>query len=157
MPPEKADKFYVNQKLARIDRTIGRLEDCNAITDDNFHSLRDAFIEFCTHCYHLKDTMSKSGFAPRADVEEYVAKSYVLTICGNVANKDKHHKRRPGEEREPRLPAFAGELIPIVRSWNPWEHRAELELDVDRRGYNCLQFAHNARGEWARFIKDREG
>lgn len=149
---DKTSQFFVDDQLKRLDRTIERLADCNAVTDDNFQYLKDAFIEFCIHCYQLKDIVAESGFAPKAAVESFVSNSRLLTICGNVANKAKHHKRRPGSEPEPRLPRFVGELLPIVRARNPFVQRTELHLEVDGRSFNCLQFTHDAREEWKGFI-----
>ena len=83
------------KQWARVGRRYKRLEAMNTpkehigptqdYDDDDFHA-------FFTDCYHLKDWLkndSTSGVSGR-EVEDFVAKSSNLKLCGDLANGSKH-------------------------------------------------------------------
>ena len=94
------ENFYINDQLKRIDRKTELLKDSNDINDSNFHTYRDAFIDFCIQCYQLKDVLIQASAFNRNAVEDYINYSQNLSICANVANKAKHLKLT--KEREPK-------------------------------------------------------
>lgn len=122
-----ADNFYIEDQMARIERTLARLEGCDSVSDDTHHALRDAFIDFNIHCYHLKDVLIQTKTFDRKLVEDYISTSFYLSSCANIANKAKHLKfNRP--QREPALPNLAGEHLPIGMFCNPFTKKSELKI-----------------------------
>jgi hypothetical protein len=150
--------FYIQDQIGRIERTYSRLNGCDDVTKENYHLLRDAFIDFCVHCYHLKDVLIQVKVFDGKYVEDYITRSVPLSVCANVANKAKHLKlHKP--QRESALPALMGEYLPINMAYNPFTAKSELHIlyrpelkSALGSGENCQDFAKNCMSAWEKLL-----
>lgn len=64
-----------------------------AITVQNSTEINDAFINFYTYAYHIKDWLKLEGFN---SVEEYINQSVELSVCADLCNLTKHKELNKG-------------------------------------------------------------
>ena len=68
----------------------------NAIINQESTEINDAFVNFYTYAYHIKDWLKKEGYN---SVEGYINEHLELSVCADLCNSTKHKKLN----RTPRL------------------------------------------------------
>jgi len=144
--------FFVKDQLDRIDRKILALEGCTDMHANDFHQLKDSFLDFCTTCYHLKDVLIETKSCSKKDLEEFIKSSKYLSRCSYFANKAKHLVLN--EERKFNFQTVGEVVIPVRMSENPWENKLELTVPIKGRTLemNCLEFTNEASEEWNKLL-----
>lgn len=83
-----------NDVLNKMQRDYDNLN--KAIITQDSTGINDAFVNFYTYAYHIKDWLKKEGFD---SVENYINLNLELSICADLCNNTKHK----GLDRKPRL------------------------------------------------------
>lgn len=142
--------FFVRDQLGRIDRKVDALKDCSDMKEEDFNRLKDAFLDFCIQCYHLRDVLIQTKYAPAEDIDRHVRSSNYLSRCRYFANKAKHLVLN----NEQGLQTVGDVMIPVSMSYDPWNSKLQLSVPVKQRALvmNCHEFAFNTRNEWRELL-----
>ncbi|MBI2549126.1 hypothetical protein HYW21_07290 [Candidatus Woesearchaeota archaeon] len=144
-------KIYEEQ-LRRIMRLRERLNDYSEITDENYADAIDDCTSFFIQCYHLSDWLIKSGFN-KSGVHHYVKSKHSLSLCRNLANKQKHQSidRYKSENRFVTIERST----PITRFVDHiTDGKIKLGIDLWELGHpiGVLEVADQCIKDWLAFI-----
>lgn len=144
--------FFVKDQLGRIDRKVESLKDSSDMKEGDFNRLKDAFLDFCIQCYHLRDVLIQTRYKPQEEIDLYIRSSRYLSRCRYFANKSKHLLLH----NEQGLRTVGEVMIPVSMSYDPWENKLQLSVPVAHRALvmNCHEFAYNARNEWRELLQE---
>jgi hypothetical protein len=142
------------EQLDRIKRLKDDLERFSVANEENFPSAVDAFTSFFIQCYHLRDWLTESRYL-RRDIDTFVNQSVYLSICRDIANKQKH-KRIDKYETKYHLVEHKNNGIssPIISYHNPHAKQNRYGLDIEEFGtlLDVIELAEKCIKEWERFL-----
>ncbi|MEK7213880.1 MAG: hypothetical protein AAB637_02090 [Patescibacteria group bacterium] len=119
------------QRIKRLRKNINQFADA---TDENFEDAIDAFTSFFIQCYHLRDWLIRSGYN-QSQVDFCIQNNTWLSLCKNLANKQKHQKLKKNElENNFVKDNFFGVSTPMNRYYDYFIHKGP------RFGINIWQF-----------------
>jgi len=146
--------FPYEEQLERIKRLEEDIQRFSVSTDDNFKNAIDAFTSFFIQCYHLRDWLVESRYG-RRDIDIFISKSPYLSVCRDLANKQKH---KTIDKYEPQNHFVehkdSGILSPIVRYYDPTRKQNRFGVDVEEFGtlLDVVDLAEKCIEEWQRFL-----
>ncbi|MDD5145226.1 MAG: hypothetical protein PHW72_03850 [Candidatus Pacebacteria bacterium] len=145
------NEAYMEQ-LCRIRRLYGILGNfdfsINNISENNLTRV-DMLLCFFTNCYHLRDWLKESGIIENKKLNNFIEKSYELSICRNICLGAKHlNVKKPSNPQ-----MYKGVNTPIGISFDCWENREKLTVSVDGREIDCIDLAEKCLDQWEDFIK----
>ena len=142
------------EQLDRIRRLKEDIDRFSVAKDDNFQSAIDAFTSFFIQCYHLRDWLAESRYS-RRDIDIFISQSAWLSLCRDMANKQKH-KNIDKYEPQNHLVEHntSGTQIPIVRYYDPFRKENRFGVDVQEFGtlIDVIDLAEKCVEEWERFL-----
>jgi citrate lyase synthetase len=148
--------FPYQEQLDRIKRLEEDLQRFSISSDDNFETAIDTFTSFFIQCYHLRDWLIESRYG-RIDIDIFISESFALSLCRDMANKQKHKtidKYEPQNHLVEHKVDDSNILSPIIRYYDP--HRKENRFGVDVEEYgtliDVLDLADKCISEWERFL-----
>ncbi|MDD5569487.1 MAG: hypothetical protein PHG23_03710 [Candidatus Pacebacteria bacterium] len=138
-------------RILRLKEDIARF---SVATDDNFESAIDAFTSFFIQCYHLRDWLIQSRYG-RIDIDIFVSKSAWLSLCRDIANKQKHKeidKYDPQNHFVKRK--GSGNSTPIIAYYDPARNEQRFGIDVQEFGtmIDVIDLAEKCIEEWQKFL-----
>lgn len=140
------------EQLNRIKRLEQDIRRFSVATEDNFESAIDAFTSFFIQCYHLKDWLIESRYN-RRDVNLFIDNSVPLSLCRDIANKQKHKKI---DQYEPKnhLSEKRGVSGSIIKYFDPFRKENRFGIDVQEFGtlIDVIDLAEKCLGEWEKFL-----
>ncbi|MFA5080814.1 MAG: hypothetical protein WC472_04320 [Candidatus Paceibacterota bacterium] len=142
------------EQLDRVKRLMEDIKRFSVATDDNFESAVDAFTSFFIQCYHLRDWLIDSRYG-RADIDIFIAKSPILSLCRDIANTQKHKRI---DKYEPQnhfaIHKVSGISTPITRYYDPFRGEDRFGIDVQEFGtlVDIIDLAEKCVEEWERFL-----
>jgi hypothetical protein len=146
--------FPYQAQLDRINRLEEDLQRFSVATDDNFHNAIDAFTSFFIQCYHLRDWLVESRYG-RRDIDIFISQSAYLSLCRDMANKQKHKNI---DKYEPQNHVIEhkdfGISTPIFRYYDPFRKENRFGIDVEEFGtlIDAIDLAKRCIEEWQRFL-----
>lgn len=146
--------FPYQEQLDRIKRLEEDLKRFSVASDDNFHSAVDAFTSFFIQCYHLRDWLVESRYS-RRDIDIFISQSPYLSLCRDMANKQKHKNI---DKYEPQNHIIehkdSGVLTPIFRYYDPFRKENRFAVDVQEFGtlIDVIDLAEKCIEGWERFL-----
>ena len=146
--------FPYQEQLDRIKRLEEDIRRFSVATDDNFHGAVDAFTSFFIQCYHLRDWLVESRYS-RRDVDIFISQSPYLSLCRDLANKQKHKNI---DKYEPQNHVIehndAGVKTPIFRYYDPFRKENRFAVDVQEFGtlIDVIDLAEKCIEGWERFL-----
>jgi hypothetical protein len=149
--------FPYEEQLDRIKRLEEDLQRFSVATDDNFEKAIDAFTSFFIQCYHLRDWLVESRYS-RRDIDIFISNSFSLSLCRDMANKQKHKtidKYEPQNHLvEHKIDENSNILTSIVRYWDPFRKENRFGIDVEEFGtlIDVIDLADKCVSEWERFL-----
>jgi hypothetical protein len=149
--------FPYEEQLDRIKRLEEDIQRFSIATDDNFEKAIDAFTSFFIQCYHLRDWLVESRYN-RRDIDVFISGSFALSLCRDMANKQKHKtidKYEPQNHLvEHKIADKSNILTPIVRYWDPFRKENRFGIDVEEFGtlIDVIDLADKCVNEWERFL-----
>ncbi|MFA5012969.1 MAG: hypothetical protein WC520_00175 [Candidatus Paceibacterota bacterium] len=141
----------------QLDRIVRLKEDImrfSVATDDNFENAIDAFTSFFIQCYHLRDWLIQSRYG-RVDIDIFISKSAWLSLCRDMANKQKH---REIDKYDPQnhftKNKSSGTATPIIKYYDPFRGEDRFGIDVQEFGtlIDVIDLAEKCIEEWKRFL-----
>lgn len=142
------------EQLDRIKRLKEELERFSIATDDNFKTAVDAFTSFFIQCYHLRDWLIQSRYGSR-DINIFISKSVWLTLCRDIANKQKHNQIDMYEQQNHFVShKVFGISTPIISYYDPSRNENRFGIDVEEFGtlIDVLDLADKCIEEWGKFL-----
>jgi hypothetical protein len=140
------------EQLNRIKRLEQDIKRFSVATEDNFESAIDAFTSFFIQCYHLKDWLIESRYN-RRDVNLFIDNSVPLSLCRDIANKQKHKKI---DQYEPKnhLSEKRGVSGSITKYFDPFRKENRFGIDVQEFGtlIDVIDLAEKCLEEWENFL-----
>jgi len=149
--------FPYQEQLDRIKRLEEDIQRFSVATDDNFEKAIDAFTSFFIQCYHLRDWLIESRYN-RRDIDVFISNSFSLSLCRDMANKQKHKtidKYEPQNHLvEHKIDDNSNILTPIVRYWDPFKKENRFGIDVEEFGtlIDVVDLAEKCISEWEKFL-----
>jgi hypothetical protein len=119
---------------------------------DDFDGWKALALDFCGHCYHLKDWLKNDPTVPataQQKAESYARKSAGIALAGDVANTYKHRNRRPGQT--------VAHVAQVALSKDGAKTQATFRIDYTRPdsttgSVDALELAKQALMEWRAFF-----
>ncbi len=148
------NKLPYQEQLERIKRLKQDIERFSVATDDNFDKAIDAFTSFFIQCYHLRDWLIESRYN-RVDIDIFISKSIFLSLCRDIANKQKHKKI---DKYEPQYNLIehkdSGISTPITCYFDPFRKEKRFGIDVQEFGtlLDVIDLSEKCIKEWERFL-----
>ncbi|MFA5368645.1 MAG: hypothetical protein WC303_01395 [Candidatus Paceibacterota bacterium] len=142
------------EQLDRIKRLREDLERFSIATDDNFKNAVDAFTSFFIQCYHLRDWLIQSRYGAR-DINIFISKSIWLSLCKDMANKQKHKEINQYESQNHFIEHKTfGIVTSIVNYYDPTKKENRFGLDVEEFGtlIDVIDLTEKCIKEWERFL-----
>jgi len=142
------------EQLDRIKRLKKEIDVFSVATDDNFEKAIDAFTSFFIQCYHLRDWLVESRYN-RRDIDIFISQSTFLSLCRDMANKQKH---KTIDKYEPQHNLVEhkdlGISTPIVQYFDPCRREKRFGIDVQEFGtlLDVIDLAEKCIKEWERFL-----
>lgn len=149
--------FPYQEQLDRIKRLEEGIKLFSIATDDNFEKAIDAFTSFFIQCYHLRDWLVESRYN-RRDIDVFISSSFSLSLCRDLANKQKHKtidKYEPQNHLiEHKIDDNSNILTPIVRYYDPFRKENRFGIDVAEFGtlVDVIDLAEKCVNDWERFL-----
>lgn len=146
--------FPYQEQLDRINRLNEDLQRFSKAGDDNFETALDAFASFFIQCYHLRDWLAKSRY-DRRDVDNFVSKSPWLSLCRDLANKQKHGDIDRYEPQNHLVEHRVGAVeTPIIKYYDPNRKSERYGVDVEEFGtmIDVIDLADKCVKEWNKFL-----
>ncbi|HNY35828.1 MAG TPA: hypothetical protein PLD14_02455 [Candidatus Pacearchaeota archaeon] len=149
--------FPYQEQLDRIKRLEEDIERFSTSSDDNFEKAIDAFTSFFIQCYHLRDWLAESRYR-RRDIDIFISGSFSLSLCRDIANKQKHKtidKYEPQNHLvEHKIDDNSNILTPIVRYYDPFRKENRFGIDVQEFGtlIDVIDLAEKCIDEWEKFL-----
>jgi hypothetical protein len=100
-----------------------------AITVQNSNEINDAFINFYTYAYHIKDWLKLEGFS---SVEKYINENIELSVCADLCNLTKHKELNNG----PRLKDPLYEIYKSGIRSSTSAYKASSAVPINATTYN---------------------
>jgi hypothetical protein len=138
-----------HEMWARVGRRLADVQSCYGTPGKSVDEARDAASEFFVWAYQLKDWLKNDPQVPtttQAKVEPFVQASAALKLCGDFANTDKHHTRKPGQRTAWIGGATAGDSQPVTLRID------FVEPNGTKGSRDALQLAEAAKLEWDTFL-----
>lgn len=152
----KYKKPYQEQ-FNRVKRLRNSIEQFAAATDDNFENAIDAFTSFFIQCYHLRDWLIKSSF-DQLSVDNFIARNTWLSLCRDLANKQKHQKIDRYKPQNDFVDFGLGISTPISRHYDYFIHK-EPRFGIDVWGFgmpiDVMEVADKCVSEWEKLISQK--
>lgn len=142
------------EQLNRVKRLKEDLERFSAATDGNFENAVDAFTSFFIQCYHLRDWLTESRYL-RRDIDAFINKSNSLSLCRDLANKQKHKQIALYEPRHSFTEHKGHKAsIPVVAYYDPSRKGQRFGLDMEEFEtiVDVIDLAEKCVEEWERFL-----
>jgi len=142
------------EQLDRIKRLEKDIERFSVATDDNFEAAVDAFTSFFIQCYHLRDWLIQSRYG-RIDIDIFISKSAWLSLCRDMANKQKHKNIDQYEPQNHLIEhKTSGISTPIISYYDPFREKNRFGIDVQEFGtlIDVIDLAEKCIKEWERFL-----
>lgn len=142
------------EQLDRINRLKEDVKRFSAATDENFESAIDAFTSFFIQCYHLRDWLVQSRYS-RRDIDIFISKSPSLSLCRDLANKQKHQAIDKYEPQNHFVEhKIAGISTPIIRYYDPFRKEDRFGIDVQEFGtlVDTIDLVEKCVEEWEKFL-----
>ncbi len=142
------------EQLDRIKRLKEDFERFSIATDDNFEKAIDAFTSFFIQCYHLRDWLMESRY-DRRDIDIFISKSAWLSLCRDIANKQKHKKIDLYEPQNHLVEhKVSGISTSIISYYDPYREKNRYGVDVEEFGtlIDVIDLAEKCIKEWERFL-----
>ncbi len=154
MRAKKYNKPFEEQ-LARIGRLNKGLATYSVATDENFEDGVDVFTSFFIQCYHLADWLVKSGY-PKDVVYQFISKSPWLALCKDLANTQKHLKRKGDAFIDFGEFSF-GVSTPITR-YVDYFNGGQIKFCIDAAQFgplplDAIEVADKCIEEWQKFLE----
>ncbi len=146
--------FPYQEQLDRIKRLEEDLRRFSVASDDNFKSAVDAFTSFFIQCYHLRDWLVESRYG-RRDIDIFISQSSYLSLCRDMANKQKHKNIDKYEPQNHLIEHNdSGISTPIVRYYDPFKKENRFGVDVQEFGtlIDVIDLAEKCIEDWERFL-----
>lgn len=148
--------FPYQEQLDRIKRLEEDIRRFSVASDDNFAPAVDAFISFFIQCYHLRDWLIESRYG-RIDIDIFVSESFSLSLCRDLANKQKHKtidKYEPQHHFLEHKVEGSNISTPIVQYYDPFRKENRFGIDVQELGtlVDVIDLAEKCVNEWERFL-----
>lgn len=146
--------FPYQEQLDRIKRLEEDLQRFKVANDDNFETAIDAFTSFFIQCYHLRDWLAESRYS-RRDIDIFVSESFSLSLCRDMANKQKHKTIDKYEPQNHLVEhKYKNTSSPIVVYYDPERKESRFGVDVEEFGtlIDVLDLADKCISEWERFL-----
>lgn len=149
--------FPYQEQLDRIKRLEEDVEHFSISSDDNFEKAIDAFTSFFIQCYHLRDWLAESRYS-RRDIDIFISESFSLSLCRDMANKQKHKtidKYEPQNHLiEHKIDDNSNISTPIVRYYDPFRKENRYGIDVQEFGtlIDVIDLVKKCIDEWEKFL-----
>ena len=150
-------KSPYQEQLGRVKRLRKDIERFSVATDENFETALDAFTSFFIQCYHMRDWLIKSGFGKIA-VDHFIERSTWLSLCRDLANKQKHQKIDRYKPQNDFLDHGVGISTPISRHFDYFIHKEpRFGIDVWEFGMpiDVMEVADKCVNGWEDFLKSQ--
>lgn len=146
--------FPYQEQLDRIKRLGKDIKRFSTATDDNLESAIDAFTSFFIQCYHLRDWLYESRYSKR-DIDIFISGSFPLSLCKDIANKQKHRTIDKYEPAHHLVEHKYGNISsPIVKYFDPERNEERFGLDIEELGtlVDVIDLSDKCIEEWERFL-----
>jgi hypothetical protein len=148
--------FPYEEQLDRIKRLEEDIERFSVATDDNFEKAIDAFTSFFIQCYHLRDWLVESRYS-RRDIDVFISSSFALSLCRDMANKQKHKtidKYEPQNHLMEHKIDGSNILTCIICYYDPFRKENRYGIDVQEIDtlVDVVDLAEKCVDEWQRFL-----
>lgn len=146
--------FPYQEQLERIKRLKDEIDRFSVASDDNFKKAIDSFTSFFIQCYHLRDWLAESRYG-RRDIDIFVSGSPWLSLCKDLANRQKHKNIDKYEPRNHLIEHnAAGIKTPIISYYDPVKKQNRFGVDVEEFGtlIEVIELAGKCIDEWERFL-----
>ena len=149
--------FPYQEQLDRIKRLEADISRFSVSSDNNYEKAIDAFTSFFIQCYHLRDWLAESRFS-RRDIDIFISESFSLSLCRDMANKQKHKtidKYEPQNHLvEHKIHNDSNIVTSIVRYYDPFRKENRFGIDVQEFGtlIDVIDLAEKCVDEWERFL-----
>jgi hypothetical protein len=146
--------FPYQEQLDRIKRLEEDIKRFSTASDDNFENAVDAFTSFFIQCYHLRDWLAESRYS-RRDIDIFISDSFSLSLCRDMANKQKHKNIDKYEPQNHLVEHKHGNIsAPIINYYDPVRKENRFGVDVEEFGtlIDVLDLAEKCISEWERFL-----
>lgn len=130
----------------------------NAIVTQDSTEINDAFINFYTYAYHIKDWLKKEGYK---SVENYININLELSVCADLCNRTKHK----GLDKTPRLNDPLYEIyksdIRCDSTAYTWDSTVPINANTyyiklkSGKEFEILQFVKRTFSLWKSYIIDK--
>ncbi|MFZ3054549.1 MAG: hypothetical protein WA091_01005 [Minisyncoccales bacterium] len=146
--------FPYQEQLDRIKRLKEEIDRFSVASDENFKSAVDAFTSFFIQCYHLRDWLAESRYS-RRDIDIFVSESPWLSLCKDLANKQKHKNIDKYEPQNHLVEhSILGLKTPIISYYDPTKDQKRFGVDVEEFGtlIDVIELSERCIEEWQRFL-----
>lgn len=146
--------FPYQEQLDRIKRLEEDLKRFSIASDDNFENAIDAFTSFFIQCYHLRDWLVESRYT-RRDIDIFISQSPYLSLCRDIANKQKHKNI---DKYEPQNHIIehndSGTSRIIFRYYDPFRKENRFGIDIQEFGtlIDVIDLAEKCIAGWDKFL-----
>lgn len=142
------------EQMDRIRRLKTDIERFSVSTDDNFKDAIDAFTSFFIQCYHLRDWLLESHYR-RRELDEFISNSPSLSLCRDIANKQKHKEINRYVPQNHLLEHHVhGMSTYIISYYDPFKNEKRFGVDVREFGtlIDVIDLADKCIEEWERYL-----
>lgn len=123
------------------------------VHDRESDTYQDDAYAFFVACYHLKDWLKNdpASTAAASDVEEFVAGSSALSLCGDIANGSKHLLlTTPRVDANTRMGKREYKLDLTPGQWP--KISAKYEIQAAGKTYDAFKLAERCMADWERYL-----
>lgn len=148
------DELPYKEQLNRIKRLKKDIERFSIATNENSEKAIDAFTSFFIQCYHLRDWLVQSYYK-RRDIDIFISKSISLSLCRDIANKQKHKEIDRYEPQNHLIEHnISGLSTPITKYYDPYRDENRFGIDVQEFGtlIDVIDLAEKCIEEWEKFL-----
>lgn len=151
-------KSPYEEQLERVKRLRKDIERFSVATDENFEIALDAFTSFFIQCYHVRDWLIKSG-VDHSVVDNFITRSTWLSLCRDLANKQKHQKIDRYKPQNDFVDFGVGVSTPISRHYDYFIHKQpRFGIDVWKFGMpvDVMEVADKCVSGWEDFLQSQQ-